>query len=117
VKFAAVVFHEGEKKMTKFLSLDKCLPRREFLQVRGKGRKEEGRKRGEEEGKGLEERNENRGRGRIREGWKGRKEEEGGGRREEREEREKREEGGGRRRKEEEGGGKWEECNLILDRY
>lgn len=38
VKFAALVPHEqlengGQKKMTKFLALDKCLPRREFLQI------------------------------------------------------------------------------------
>ncbi|XP_033728321.1 lariat debranching enzyme-like isoform X2 [Pecten maximus] len=36
VKFAAIVQHkapEGEEKITKFLSLDKCLPRRKFLQI------------------------------------------------------------------------------------
>ncbi|OAD78888.1 hypothetical protein PHYBLDRAFT_176896 [Phycomyces blakesleeanus NRRL 1555(-)] len=34
VKFAALVDHENESpKITKFLSLDKCLPRRQFLQV------------------------------------------------------------------------------------
>lgn len=36
IKFPAVVQHEpdgGETKLTKFLSLDKCLPRRKFLQV------------------------------------------------------------------------------------
>ncbi|KAL5006185.1 hypothetical protein ScPMuIL_017343 [Solemya velum] len=36
VKFAAIVKHQpedGVQKMTKFLSLDKCLPRRKFLQV------------------------------------------------------------------------------------
>ena len=31
-KFAALVPHKGEKH-TKFLALDKCLPRRQFLQV------------------------------------------------------------------------------------
>ena len=39
VKFAAVVKHgvdvanEEERKETKFLALDKCLPRKDFLQV------------------------------------------------------------------------------------
>ena len=33
VKFAAILKHENEGKQTKFLALDKCLPRREFLQV------------------------------------------------------------------------------------
>lgn len=38
VKFAAVVPHEqcedgGQRRVTKFLALDKCLPRREFLQI------------------------------------------------------------------------------------
>ena len=34
-KFAALVPHKGEQgeKHTKFLALDKCLPRRQFLQV------------------------------------------------------------------------------------
>lgn len=33
VKFPAVVPHEGGR-VTRFLSLDKCLPKRDFLQVR-----------------------------------------------------------------------------------
>ncbi|XP_021358109.1 lariat debranching enzyme-like [Mizuhopecten yessoensis] len=36
VKFAAIVQHQappGEEKITRFLSLDKCLPRRKFLQI------------------------------------------------------------------------------------
>ena len=33
VKFAAVFRHEEEGRHTKFLALDKCLPRRKFLQV------------------------------------------------------------------------------------
>lgn len=32
-KFAALVPHEDSEKKTKFLALDKCLPRRQFLQV------------------------------------------------------------------------------------
>jgi len=32
-KFAAVIPHEGSDVTTKFLALDKCLPRRQFLQV------------------------------------------------------------------------------------
>ncbi len=32
-KFAAVVKHENTDQMTKFLALDKCLPKRSFLQV------------------------------------------------------------------------------------
>jgi len=33
VKFAALVPHQDTNKTTKFLALDKCLPRRQFLQV------------------------------------------------------------------------------------
>ena len=33
VKFACVYKHDDSNKVTKFLSLDKCLPRRKFLQV------------------------------------------------------------------------------------
>ncbi|KAF5278844.1 hypothetical protein FQR65_LT03533 [Abscondita terminalis] len=32
-KFAALVKHKDEKKLTRFLALDKCLPKRRFLQV------------------------------------------------------------------------------------
>ena len=32
-KFAAIVPHENTDKVTRFLALDKCLPRRQFLQV------------------------------------------------------------------------------------
>ena len=32
-KFAALVRHPNSNKVTKFLALDKCLPRRRFLQV------------------------------------------------------------------------------------
>ena len=32
-KFAAAFRHEESGRITKFLALDKCLPRREFLQV------------------------------------------------------------------------------------
>lgn len=32
-KFAAAISHEGTDKVTKFLALDKCLPKRRFLQI------------------------------------------------------------------------------------
>jgi len=38
VKFAAIVPHNETQKSTKFLALDKCLPRRQFLQVVSAGR-------------------------------------------------------------------------------